>query len=173
LAVTAVDEAILSLLLDDQARSLFAKDPRTWLRKAGVAADTARSAPASLVKADIDLAALKAAVELSKRGVPTDPQVLREPPGRRIAVRELQKMRAEASRAAESTAPSNSPMVVTTPISIVVLVVAVVTGISQNRDRGDLQISREGGSLVVRGPLGIKLEGLSVNDAAQLIKSLR
>lgn len=173
MAVAKLDESILSLLLDNQARALFAEDPRAWLRKAGVAEDLAVSAPASMVKADVDLAALKVAVELNKRGVPTDPKALSAPSARRTAVTELQKMRAETSKAGSTAVSASDATTVTSQISTVVLVAALVTGATHNAPRGDLQIAREGGSLVVRGPLGIKLEGLSVNDAARLIKSLR
>lgn len=161
---TSVEKISLSVLLDSTERVRFAQNPRGFLRGAGIDETSLTHLPDTINKSDIDLTVLNTFLALRKRGMDLNDQYPRDLTFREALLKELQRL-AEASASASRQAEGAETLTVS--INLVELISMMMSG------RGHLAIARDGGSIVMRGPDGIKVEGLGVNDVVCIFTSLR
>jgi hypothetical protein len=175
------------LLTDADARKQFAADPKAFLTEYGVELPKDLKLPATLDYATVDKQITAVAEGLKEDGVSlskldtSDSTAVINVIGDAVAVRTADLA---AAKAVHSAIGGRNPGDVAT-VAVVGAVVAAVVAVpvatfgrtadwvTKINPAGIEKITRGQLGITVYGPNGLRLEGLSVNDAASLIRTLR
>lgn len=175
------------LLTDPEARKQFASNPKEFLSEYGVELPEDLKIPATLDHATVDRQITAVAEGLKEDGVSlskidtADSTAVTSVIGDAVAVRTADLAAAKAVHSAISGRNPGDVATVAVVAAVVGAVVAVPVAtfgrtadwVTKINPAGIEKITRGQLGITVHGPNGLRLEGLSVNDAAALIRTLR
>lgn len=188
--MSAVVEFQKKLLTDKKAREDFAANPKKFLDKLGVKLPEGIVVPDNLDPAVLEQQIATTSENMAKEGV-TIENINRDDTGDVIETVEhtvpaltkdlvvAKGVHATLTSTGRNPADTATVAVLGAVVAVVVAVPAAVYGRGAdavtkiNPVAGIERVSRGALGLTVHGPNGLRVEGLSVNEVAQLIKSIR